>query len=535
MFIGHNSTTSGRLSRLLQITSVLIIIGCLIVIFRIIPVGLGIVRLQGWLAGQGARGIAAYIVIYIVATVLLIPGSALTLLAGVLYGPWWGTLIVSAGATSGAAAAYLLGRYAFRTAVEKTTAKTPKFAAIDKAIGKNGWKIVALLRLSPVVPFNLSNYFFGLTAIRFLPYVLVSWICMLPGTLLYVYLGYAASQAAGAGGTKANAWLHWTLLGVGLLLIVAVSVYITRLAKHALAAESGVIEMKTPAENESQTVGTHSRRPMILATAALVMLGLTACTWINRGPLAGIFGPPPVKLVNKFKANPNGPQFSNAMFNSVVDKYVHKDGWVDYKGLSAHPENLDAYIAQLATAPFAKLGRNNKLALLINAYNAFTLRLILNHYPHIQSIRDIPSAKRWDYVHWNIGGRLYSLNQIELILRSDFGDPRIHFAINCASIGCPPLRQQAYEAATVNAQLQSQAELVNNNPRWVRFSRDGKTLHLTMLYNWYGGDFSQAAVSVLKFVARFNKQVATELAAGHPPSVTFKNYSWKLDSIHNRL
>ena len=532
--MNQNMTPSGRLSRLTQIASVLIIIGCMIAIFRIIPVGLGIARLQGWLAGLGARGIAAYIVIYIIATVLLMPGSAITLLAGVLYGPWWGTLIVSAGATVGAAAAYLLGRYALRSAVEKTTAKTPKFAAIDRAIGKNGWKIVALLRLSPVVPFNLSNYFFGLTAIRFLPYVLVSWLCMLPGTLLYVYLGYAASQAVGAGGAGASGWLHWTLLIVGLLLIGAVSVYITRLAKHALAAESEVIELKTPAENESQTLATHSRRPMILAIAALVMLGLTACTWINRGPLAGIFGPPPVKLVNKFKSNPNGPRFSNAMFNSVVDKVVHKGGWVDYRALSAHPKNLDAYIAQLAKAPFAKLGRNNKLALLINAYNAFTLRLILNHYPNIQSIRDIPSAKRWDYVHWNIGGKLYSLNQIELMLRGDFGDPRIHFAINCASIGCPPLRQQAYEASTVSAQLQSQADFVNNNPRWVRFSRDGKTLHLTMLYNWYSGDFSQAAGSVLKFVARFNKRVAADLAAGNPPAVTFKNYSWKLDSIANR-
>ncbi len=235
--------SSGRLSRVIQILSLLVIVACLLAIFRIIPVGVGIARLQGWLAQMGGRGILAYIVIYIAATVLLIPGSAITLLAGVLYGPWWGTLIVSAGATLGAAAAYLLGRHTLRASVEKATAKTPKFAAIDRAIGKNGWKIVALLRLSPVVPFNLSNYFFGLTAIRFVPYVLISWICMLPGTLLYVYLGYTASQAAGAGGAKSSDALHWLLLGVGLLLIVAVSIYITKLAKRALAAESGVIEM----------------------------------------------------------------------------------------------------------------------------------------------------------------------------------------------------------------------------------------------------------------------------------------------------
>jgi uncharacterized membrane protein YdjX (TVP38/TMEM64 family) len=275
---------------MVEMVSLLIIVACVVAIFRIIPVGQGIGDLRGWLAGRGARGVAAYIVIYILATILLIPGSPIGLLAGVLYGPWWGTLFVSAGATLGAAAAYLLGRYAFRSAVEKATAKAPKFAAIDRAIGKNGWKIVALLRLSPVVPFNLSNYFFGLTAIRFIPYVLVSWVCMLPGTLLYVYLGYAASQAAGAGGPQANGWLHWTLLGIGLLLIGAVSVYITKLAKRALASESGVIQTHTATAVESPAATTRSRRPIVLTALAVLMVGLTAWTWQNRGRLAGVFG-----------------------------------------------------------------------------------------------------------------------------------------------------------------------------------------------------------------------------------------------------
>ncbi|NNM87259.1 MAG: DUF547 domain-containing protein, partial [Phycisphaerae bacterium] len=111
---------------------------------------------------------------------------------------------------------------------------------------------------------------------------------------------------------------------------------------------------------------------------------------------------------------------------------------------------------------------------------------------------------------------------------------RIHFAINCASIGCPELGRHAYQAATVNAQLQRQAILINNNPRWVRFSKDGHTLHLTEIYNWYSGDFSQAAGSVLKFVARFNKQIAADLAAGHPPAITYMIYNWQLNSVENR-
>ncbi len=522
------------ISRTLQILSLLIIIACLIVIFRILPVSTGIARLQSFLAAHGTTGILIYIAAYIIATVLLIPGSALTLIAGLIYGPLWGTLIVSAGATIGASAAYLLGRYVFRSSVERATAKKPKFAAIDRAIGKNGWKIVALLRLSPVVPFNLSNYFFGLTAIRFWPYVLVSWICMLPGTLLYVYLGYTAREAAGAASGKSNGALHWTLIIIGLALIAVVTIYITRLAKRALASEAGVGTMPQKDAEHPAKPTRQIYRTGLMAAAATAMLALAACSWLNRGILAGVFGPPPVTLVNKFKSNPSGPQFSNAAFNKVVGRYVQKGGWVDYKALAANPKNLNAYIAAIARAPFAKLGRNNKLALLINAYNAFTLRLILNYYPHIKSIRDIPASRRWAWVHWNIGGKIYSLDQIELMLRSDFADPRIHFAINCASIGCPPLRQRAYEAATVNAQLQSQATIVNNNPRWVRFSANGKTLHLTQLYNWYSGDFTQAAGSVLKFVARFNKQAAADLAAGRPPAIVFKSYNWHLDSIENR-
>jgi len=277
------------------------------------------------------------------------------------------------------------------------------------------------------------------------------------------------------------------------------------------------------------TAGISWVRSAPLAVVAGLLLSLTGCAWVS-----GIFGPPPVKLANKFKSNPNGPQFTNALFNKVLSRYVHKGGWVDYAGLAAHPQYLNKYIANLAKAPFSKLGRDNKLALLINAYNAFTLRLILDHYPHIKSIRDIPSARRWTWVHWNIGGTLYSLDQIELVLRSDFGDPRVHFAINCASIGCPELARTAYEPADINAELQRQAEFINNNPRWVRLSKSGHTLHLTQIYSWYSGDFDQAAGSVLKFVARFNTRVAAELAKGNPLAISYKSYSWRLDSITNK-
>ena len=526
------STKASGVAQTVQVLAMLGIIAALVIISRILPVGQGIAHLHDWLHHLGLVGIAAYILIYIVATVLLVPGAAITLLAGVLYGPLWGTLIVSVGATLGATAAFVLGRFAFRAGVERATGKNPKFKAIDAAIGTNGWKIVALLRLSPVVPFNISNYFFGLTGIGLGPYVLASWICMLPGTLLYVYLGYAASQAAGGAGRSAG-WLHWTLVGVGLAIILLVTIYITRLAKRALANASGVADMPQADHSSGPVVTGWTRRTTVLAMAAVLFLSVAACTWFKRSALSGLFGPPPVKLVNKFHNKPGGPVFNNQEFNTVVSRYVHPGGWVNYAGLAAHTQKLDAYIASLANAPFARLGRNQKLALLINAYNACTLRLILDHYPNIKSIMDIPADQRWAAVRWNIGGKLYSLEDLELMLRSDFADPRIHFAIVCASIGCPPLRNEAYEGDTVEAQLQSQAEYVNNSPRWLRFNKSGNTIHLTKLYDWYNGDFTQAAGSVLKFAARYNKRLAAELAAGKLPHIVFKSYNWNLNSIEN--
>ncbi len=326
---------ASHIARVVRTLAILAILFCIIAIARILPLGQGIAHLHDWLGQHGAVGILTFSIIYIVATVLLVPGAAITLLAGVLYGPVWGTLIVSVGATLGSVAAFLLGRFAFRASVERAAGKNPKFKAIDAAIGTNGWKIVALLRLSPVVPFNLSNYFFGLTGIGFGPYVLASWICMLPGTILYVYIGYEASQATDNAGKSAG-WLHWILVGVGLALIVAVSFYITRLAKRALAGASEAADMPLTDQAVSPVVADWTTRTSVLAIAAVLMLSLTACTWIKRSALAGLFGPPPVKLVNKFARKPGGPVFSNAVFNKVVSTYVHPGGWVSGAG-EFHP------------------------------------------------------------------------------------------------------------------------------------------------------------------------------------------------------
>jgi uncharacterized membrane protein YdjX (TVP38/TMEM64 family) len=197
-------------------------------------------RFAQWVEGLGVWGPVVFILGYAVAAVAFIPGSLLTLAAGAIFGLAKGTVYTLIGATLGASAAFLVARYGARKAIEKRIAGNARFAAIDRAVGREGFKIVALLRLSPIFPFNLLNYSLGLTKVSFLQYLAAS-IAMLPGTLLYVYYGKAAgSLAALAGGAKTEkGTASWVLLGVGLLATIAVTTFVTRLAGKALRQEIG--------------------------------------------------------------------------------------------------------------------------------------------------------------------------------------------------------------------------------------------------------------------------------------------------------
>lgn len=191
--------------------------------------GVYIPQFRAWVEGLGALAPVVFILGYAVATVAFIPGSALTLAAGAIFGVVEGTIYTLAGATLGASAAFLLARYVARGAIERRISGNSRFAAIDRAVGREGFKIVALLRLSPVLPFNLLNYALGLTRVRFLHYLAAS-VAMLPGTLLYVYSGAAVGELAGGVGNK-------VLLGVGLVATIVVTTFVTRLAGRALRQE----------------------------------------------------------------------------------------------------------------------------------------------------------------------------------------------------------------------------------------------------------------------------------------------------------
>lgn len=207
----------------------------LIVAVEFLPVGDWLNEFNQWIKGFGPWGVILYIGLYALATVIFLPGWILTVGAGVAFGLFWGTLAALCGATIGATLAFLIARYAARDAVSKRFARNKKFAALDQAIGEQGWKMIGLLRLSPLIPFNLSNYLYGLTAVRLLPYVVASFFGMLPGTLLYVYLGTVGKIGIDAASTRsAKSPLEYWSLALGLAATIIVTVFLTRVAKRAL-------------------------------------------------------------------------------------------------------------------------------------------------------------------------------------------------------------------------------------------------------------------------------------------------------------
>lgn len=188
-----------------------------------------------WIDDLGRWRALTFVLVYVVACVLLIPGLLLTLGAGVLFGVLRGTIIVSIGSTLGATAAFLIARYGARDWVANKIGPSPRFKAIDEAVASEGWRIVSLLRLSPAFPFSPLNYALGLTSVSLRDYFFASWLGMMPGTLMYVYLG----SAAGALGklspdSPRQSPFQWALYTVGLIATVLVTVYITRLARRAI-------------------------------------------------------------------------------------------------------------------------------------------------------------------------------------------------------------------------------------------------------------------------------------------------------------
>jgi uncharacterized membrane protein YdjX (TVP38/TMEM64 family) len=189
-----------------------------------------------WIKSFGILTPIIFGLIYIICTVLLISGAVLTLGAGIIFGVIKGSIIVSIFSTLAAIASFLIGRFLLRNWVSKKIEQYPKFKAVDAAVAKEGWKIVGLTRLSPIFPFVFLNYAFGLTKISLKDYAIASWIGMMPGTIMYVYIGSLIGDIAtlGAEGREKTP-AEWIFTIIGLIITVIVTLYVTYISKKALS------------------------------------------------------------------------------------------------------------------------------------------------------------------------------------------------------------------------------------------------------------------------------------------------------------
>ncbi len=212
------------------------IIVAIVLLIVFVPVGEWFLGLVSWIEANRAIAWPVYVGAYVLATVLMLPGSIITLAAGFVFGLPIGVALVSLSSVLGACCAFLAGRYLARDWVAEKISKLPRFAALDAATGRDGFLIVLLVRLSPLFPFNLTNYGLGLTSVRFRDYLFASWIGMLPGTVLYVYIGSLAldiTELASGGGSASFEAGPWVFVA-GFLATVALTIVITRRATAIL-------------------------------------------------------------------------------------------------------------------------------------------------------------------------------------------------------------------------------------------------------------------------------------------------------------
>jgi len=220
----------------------------------------------------------------------------------------------------------------------------------------------------------------------------------------------------------------------------------------------------------------------------------------------------------------------HSAFDRLLKKYVNEKGQVNYKGFKNDEKEFNGYLEMLSkNAPTDKWSKNDQMAYWINAYNAYTIRLILDHYP-VQSIKDIGSKIKipfvttpWAKKFFKIGNETMSLDNIEHgTLRKKYNDPRIHFALVCASISCPRLRNEAYMANKLDAQLDDQGSDFLNNPAKNAISKDKTSL--SKYFDWYKGDWNENGKSVEEWVNKYSKTKINK-----ETKISFLDYNWNLN------
>ena len=225
----------------------------------------------------------------------------------------------------------------------------------------------------------------------------------------------------------------------------------------------------------------------------------------------------------------DGPTFSHDLFNQVLQEHVDK-GKVDYAKLKANPEKLEAYLDLLAVANPAEMPYNAQLAFWINTYNALVIKGVIDHYP-TKSVRKVKAfGGFFSRLKFQVAGETYSLNQIEHdIIRTEFVDPRVHFALVCASKSCPPLENKVFLPETIDEQLDAVTLKFVTNPKQVRLDRSKRRVYLSKIFKWYKKDFTEGYDGVADFLADYLPSDDADFVLAKNVKFHYLDYDWTLN------
>ncbi|MBI4540496.1 MAG: DUF547 domain-containing protein [Gemmatimonadetes bacterium] len=434
-----------------------------------------------------------YVIAYTAATALAFPGSVLTMAGGVLFGVVWGTVYTTIGANLGANLAFLLARSLGRGGIERLFGSRLK--GLDRGATQHGFRALLTLRLIPLVPFNALNFGAGLTAIAWRSYALATIVGILPGTAVYTFFADALLQ--GSQEASRAAFLRVLVAGALLVLLSMIPVIVKKLHVK-LPGATGVL-------------------------AAFSFLGAAA--------------PAPAQEL------PDHGRLTALLQDVVVDERV------DYAQLKRRTPELEQYLDQLGRTRPAALeaaGRSPRLAFWINAYNACMLEQVIDHYP-IRKASFPPAlvnavAGRPDNSVWQIpdvftrkfcrvAGAPRSLDEIEHEILRPMGEPRVHFVINCAARGCPPLAPQAYTADRLDAQLEDAVRRFLSDPQHFRIERGSPAaVRVNKVLEWFGQDFG-GEEGVRRFLAKYLAPADAALLLSAETRIEYLDYDWTLNDV----
>lgn len=497
---------SGRTGALVKLgILVVIVVGGLLIAPRT-PLGPylnreGIFQFIDWLRGHPLAPVI-FVALYAAATALAIPGTILTLAGGALFGFYWGTLFNLLAANIGANAAFVIARNLGRDGVRKLMGDDSRaLAKLDSVVSRHGFQGLLTLRLIPLVPFNALNFGSGLMPLTWRSYAAATAIGIVPGCAIYTFFADALLQ--GSREATREAWILVAVAGVLLILLSLLPALLKRL---------GV------------------RLPGMGAVIVLFALFTAA-----RGSAAQQAG--------------NGGLPDHSAFTEVLASVV-SGSRVDYARLAEDRAGLDRYLAALsATDPAAveDASRKDRLAFWINSYNACMLKRVVDHYPirparGFQGLRNRASGRPANSV-WQIGdafsgdhcpvaGSERSQDEIEHEVIRPMGDPRIHFAINCAAVSCPPLIAEAYEGTTLDDQLDARVRAFVDDPGQLKADTSGSrpTVRVNQVLDWFKEDFG-GHEGIRSFLASHVTGATRDALLDPNGRLGFIDYDWTLNDV----